>query len=274
MSWHILNIAYFSSWQTHYHKLCLFPLCPLVPKAKYLSKNKSLPLWEIVFVLSSFWNFGTFNINNWSIFLNDCVLQFFPPSRSMENSLSAFSRWLYTYLYKYPLISGSEHFDLKFTFLKFICFVQLLFLIPNLSVLNSAIYFIASASYKSHTPLCLQSFLLSWSQSGGGGLPSLSFPTSSPVNIVSSPLKITDWSTCILSSHFSSRYLSSENHLVYSALSTWEILLVVKETFHPPSVKWQKTLITEFLTVNLLGSIIFTPLNPSMIYVGTNKLSL
>lgn len=132
-----------------------------LPKAKCLSKNKRLPLWEILFALSSFWNFGTFNLNNWSIFLNDLVFQFFPPSRSMENFLSAFSRWLCPNVCKYPLISGSEHFLLKFTSLKFIFFVQLLFLIPYFSILNSAIYFTVSASYKSHTPFCLQLSVLS-----------------------------------------------------------------------------------------------------------------
>lgn len=52
------------------------------------------------------------------------------------------------YICKYLVISGSEHFVLKLTVLKCIFFVQLLFLIPCLSVVNSAIYFTVSASHK------------------------------------------------------------------------------------------------------------------------------
>ena len=128
------------------------------------------PCWVL------FWNFGLFNSNSWSFFffpLNDWVFQSFHRTRSMANFLSASSRWLRVYICKYPVIAGLGHFVLQFTFLKFIVFLQLLFIIPCLSVANSAIYFTVSASSKRHISFCLQLSALPWAYAGGGGLPSL-----------------------------------------------------------------------------------------------------
>lgn len=131
------------------------------------------------------------------------------PSNEVNGKLSecASSRWLRMYICKYPAIAGMGHFVLQFTFLKFIIFVQLLFIIPCLDVANSAIYFTVSASSKRHILFCLQLSALPWAHAGGGGLPSP--PPCSTLSTVSNPLKITDWTIHILSSCFPNRCLGN-----------------------------------------------------------------
>lgn len=127
------------------------------------------PCWVL------FWNlvYLTQTAGPFFFFLNDWVFQSFPRTRSMANFLSASTRWLCMYICKYPVIAGLEHFVLQFTFLKFIVFLQLLFIIPRLSVANSAIYFTVSTSSKGHISFCPQLSALPWAYAGGGGLPSL-----------------------------------------------------------------------------------------------------
>lgn len=170
-TWHISALGKHSL-----NNPCFLPLCPPVLQRQNTSQ-RTRSVCELLSLLSSFLKFGLFNSNCWSFFffffLNDWVFQSFPQTRSMANFLSASTRWLCMYICKYPVIAGLEHFVLQFTFLKFIVFLQLLFIIPRLSVANSAIYFTVSASSEGHISFCPQLSALPWAYAGGGGLPSL-----------------------------------------------------------------------------------------------------
>lgn len=155
--------------------MLLAPLPSSPPNTKHLSENKkslrTIILAEfffeiLVYLTQTAGPFFFFPLNDW-------VFQSFHRTRSMANFLSASSRWLRVYICKYPVIAGLGHFVLQFTFLKFIVFLQLLFISPCLSVANSAIYFTVSASSKRHISFCLQLSALPWVYAGGGGLPSL-----------------------------------------------------------------------------------------------------
>lgn len=123
-----------------------------LPKAKCLSKNTSLLAFvKILFVLSSFGILA---------YLTSTTGQFFWVIAYSNFSLQVGqwqTFWVHsvvdcTHIYANIHSFLAQRILYSFTFLKFIFVVQLLFLIPYFSLLNSAVYFTVSAptNHKSH----------------------------------------------------------------------------------------------------------------------------
>lgn len=139
---------YFCSPRTYYHKLHLHFCSPISQTQNGSQRTRRVFAFvkKIIHAkfLLEFWHIWFKQMLDFSEWLS--ILIFPSKSRSTAKFLSAFNRWLRTYLCKYSVVFGSEHFVLKVTLLRFILFVQLLFLIPYLSIVNSATYFTVSAS--------------------------------------------------------------------------------------------------------------------------------